>query len=436
MTDPGLVDAVTRAVKEGLADARSARDRDHRQRMSDADERAFARQLVARELDRLAHHRLAAGVDPLDHDAEEAIAELVMASTLGLARLQPYLDDPNVQDIHVRGCESTWLKRRDGARLAAPPVVDTDEELVELIRLVAARMGRTERRFDAAAPELNFQLADGSRLFAVMDVSTRPSLVIRKHLFSLASIDELRERGMIDHGLLGFLAAGVRARRNLIVTGGTGTGKTTLLRALLNEVPVLERIITIEDAYELGLDRFPELHPDHDALQARPANIEGHGAISMLDLARMALRMDPDRVVVGEVRGGEAFPMLMAMSQGNNGSMCTMHADSSKSVFPKLAAYVAMADTALPVDTVNLLIATALHFVVHIEMIDGVRRVASVREVVDADGARIVSNEVYAPALDGRAVPAYPMRATTLELLEAHGFDPGLLDKPDGWWDQ
>ena len=126
--------------------------------------------------------------------------------------------------------------------------------------------------------------------------------------------------------------------------------------------------------------------------------------------------------------------MLMAMSQGNNGSMCTMHADSTRTVFPKLAAYVSMAEMGLPVETVNLLLATALHFVVHIETIGGVRRIASVREVVDADGTRIVSNEVFRPGADGRAVPGYQLRDSTLALLEAHGFDAGYLDKPDGWW--
>jgi pilus assembly protein CpaF len=422
--DAALVAAVTRAVQEGLAEARTDRDRGRRHRLQDADERQFARQVIAGQLDRLARDRLAAGFDPMDLEAEHAVAEAVLANAMGLGRLQPYLDDPDVQDIHVRGAESTWLKRRDGHREPAEPVVDTDDELVDLIRLVAARMGRSERRFDAAAPELNFQLPDGSRLFAVMDVSTRPSLVIRKHLFSLSSLAELKERGMIDRGLRSFLAAAVRARRNIIVTGGTGTGKTTLLRALINEVPRLERLVTIEDAYELGVDRFAELHPDHDALQARPANTEGQGEVSMLDLARMALRMDPDRVIVGEVRGGEAFPMLLAMSQGNNGSMCTLHADSSKSVFPKLAAYVSMAGTAVPVETVNLLMATAVHFVVHIDMVDGVRQVVSVREVVDADGVHITSNEVFASTGDGAAAPAYPLRRATAELLEMHGFRP------------
>ena len=142
----------------------------------------------------------------------------------------------------------------------------------------------------------------------------------------------------------------------------------------------------------------------------------------MLDLAKMALRMDPDRVIVGEVRGGEALPMILAMSQGNNGSMGTMHADSSKSVFPKLAAYVSMADVALPVDTVNLLIATAVHFIVHIEVVEGVRRVTSVREVVDADGPRIVSNEVFASDGSAPATPAYAFRPATQQLLAVHGF--------------
>ncbi len=420
--DAHLVTAVTRAVQERLAEARTDRDRSRRHRLHSADERQFARQVIADELDRLARDRLAAGLDPMDLDAEHTLAEAVLANAMGLGRLQPYLDDPDVQDIHVRGAESTWLKHRDGSRHDAPPVVDTDDELIDLIRLVAARMGRSERRFDAAAPELNFQLPDGSRLFAVMDVSTRPSLVIRKHLFSLSSLAELQERGMVDRSLRSFLAAAVRARRNVIVTGGTGTGKTTLLRALINEVPRLERLVTIEDAYELGVDRFADLHPDHDALQARPANTEGQGEVSMLDLARMALRMDPDRVIIGEVRGGEAFPMLLAMSQGNNGSMCTLHADSSKSVFPKLAAYVSMAGAAVPVETVNLLIATAVHLVVHIDMVGGVRRVVSVREVVDADGLHIASNEVYAPDGEGGAAPAYPLRRATVELLEAHGY--------------
>jgi Flp pilus assembly CpaF family ATPase len=418
--DVHLVRDITGAVKRSLAEQWAERGR--RGQLATDDERQLARDLIARQLDEMAERRLAAGLDPLPAHAEQVLAEQVLANAVGLGRLQPLLDDPDIQDIHVRGCDSTWVKERDGTRRPGSSIADSDDELIELIRLIAARLGRSERRFDAAAPELNFQLPDGSRLFAVMDVSTRPSLIIRKHLFSLSSLTQLHGRGLLDDVLQSFLVAAVRARRNIIITGGTGTGKTTLLRALINEVPRQERIVTIEDAYELAIDRFGDLHPDHDALQARPPNIEGRGEITMLDLAKMALRMDPDRVIIGEVRGGEAFPMILAMSQGNNGSMGTMHADASKSVFPKLAAYVSMADVSLPVETVNLLIATAVHFIVHIELIGGVRRIASVREVVDADGTRIVSNEVFAAGGDGVAAPAYAFRPATQRLLDGHGY--------------
>ena len=432
--DQTLVVTISHAVSEALADQRIERSASVQPALDLTTEREFARRIVGNHLDSLAARHLAGGVETLSSEGEAQLADAVLARVLGLGRIQPLLDSPEINDIHIRGAASTWVKTVDGRRFASAPVVDSDEELIDLVRLVAARAGRSERRFDAANPELNIQLPDGSRLFATMEVSARPSVIIRKHRFELSSLRELEDNGLLDEGLTEFLAAAVRAKRNMVIAGGTGSGKTTLLRALLNEVPVDERIVTIEDAYELGLDRFEELHPDYDMLQSRPANIEGRGAITMVDLTRMALRMDPDRVVIGEVRGPEAFPMLMAMSQGNNGSMCTMHADSSRTVFPKLAAYVSMAELGLPVDTVNLLLATALHFVVHIETIGGVRRVTSIREVVDADGVRIVSNEVFKPGLDGRAVPGYPLRSTTLALLEAHGFDAAYLDKPEGWW--
>jgi Flp pilus assembly CpaF family ATPase len=137
----------------------------------------------------------------------------------------------------------------------------------------------------------------------------------------------------------------------------------------------------------------------------------------------MALRMDPDRVIVGEVRGAEAFPMLLAMSQGNNGSMCTMHADSTRSVFPKLAAYVSMASTGLPIETVNLLLASALHFVIYISNANNSRQVASVREVVDSDGSNIISNEIFTANSDGELVRAFPLRGATRELLAKFGYD-------------
>lgn len=403
-------------IAEAMADEHLRRRRDGREALSTEEEDRLARDIARFELLR---------DDAARVDSGERMDELISSSVahvLGLGRLQPLLDDHDVTDIHVRGNEHVWVKLRDGRREQRDPVVRTDDELVTLVRRAAARLGRLERRFDAGTPELNMQLPDGSRLFAVMDVSLRPSLVIRRHRFELASLRELRLRGMIDRRLEEFLAAAVRARRNVVIAGGTGSGKTTLLRALINEISPGERIVTIEDAYELGIDRFADRHPDHDALQSRPANVEGEGEITLADLTRMALRMDPDRVIVGEVRGAEAFPMLLAMSQGNDGSMCTMHADGSKSTFSKLAAYVSMASTGLPIETVNVLMAGAIHFVVHVEHRDGRRIVTSIREVVDSDGTSIVSNEIYRTEREGTSSWPVPLRSATRSLLADHGY--------------
>jgi len=423
VTDRLLVNALASRLGDLLADERLDRRARNLREPTNDEEREFARTAVHAELLRLAATRRAEGKSVLTIFDEAAISSAAIAQVLGLGRLQPLLEDDEISDIHVRGSCRVWVKLRNGQRETRDPIVDTDDELIELIRRAATRLSRQERRFDAGTPELNMQLPDGSRLFATMDVSLRPSLIIRRHRFEISSLDELRLRGLLTQELQNFLIAAVRARRNFVIAGGTGSGKTTLLRALINEVPPSERLVTIEDAYELGLDHFEHLHPDHDALQSRPANIEGQGEITLADLTRMALRMDPDRVIVGEVRGAEAFPMLLAMSQGNNGSMCTMHADSTRSVFPKLAAYVSMASTGLPIDTVNLLLASALHFVIYIDNSSDWRQVTSVREVVDSDGSNIISNEIFAVGNNSELVKAFPLREATRELLTKFGYE-------------
>jgi Flp pilus assembly CpaF family ATPase len=423
VTDRQLVNALASRLGDLLADERLDRRARNLREPTNDEEREFARMAVHAELLRLAATRRAEGKSVLTIFDEAAISSAAIAQVLGLGRLQPLLEDDEISDIHVRGSCRVWVKLRNGQRETRDPIVDTDEELVELVRRAATRLSRQERRFDAGTPELNMQLPDGSRLFATMDVSLRPSLIIRRHRFEISSLDELRLRGLLTQELQDFLTAAVHARRNFVIAGGTGSGKTTLLRALINEVPPSERLITIEDAYELGLDHFEHLHPDHDALQSRPANIEGQGEITLADLTRMALRMDPDRVIVGEVRGAEAFPMLLAMSQGNNGSMCTIHADSTRSVFPKLAAYVSMASTGLPIDTVNLLLASALHFVIYIDNSGDWRQVTSVREVVDSDGSSIISNEIFSIDNAGELIKAFPLREATRDLLSKFGYE-------------
>ena len=421
--DRQLVNALASRLGDVLADERLDRRARNMADPTNDEEHNFARTAVHAELLRLSAARRSEGRSVLSVFDEVEITSAAIAQVLGLGRLQPLLEDDEISDIHVRGNSVVWVKLRNGEREMREPIVETDDELIELVRRAATRLSRQERRFDAGTPELNMQLPDGSRLFATMDVSLRPSLVIRRHRFEISSLKELQLRGLLTLELQDFLAAAVRARRNIVIAGGTGSGKTTLLRALINEIPVFERLVTIEDAYELGLDHFEHLHPDHDSLQSRPANVEGQGEITLADLTRMALRMDPDRVIVGEVRGAEAFPMLMAMSQGNNGSMCTMHADSTRSVFPKLAAYVSMASTGLPIDTVNLLLSSALHFVIYISSTGSNRRVASVREVVDCDGANIISNEIFALNSQGELLRTFPLREATRELLSTFGYD-------------
>ena len=410
---------VARAIATALADDRVRRHNEDQLPPSVDEERHMARLTAAGVLAK-ARPLDAWGFDAIPNPDDRQIIDEAIAQVLGLGRLEPLLEDDEISDIHIRGNFPVWVKTRNGERREHPPIVQTDAELVDLIRRIASRMGHREQRFDPAHPELNLQLPDGSRLFAAMEISSHPTLVIRRHRFEFSAISQLVERQMMEPEVGSFLAAAVRSRKNIIVAGGTGSGKTTLLRALINEIGPLERIVTIEDAYELGIEHFQSAHPDHDALQARTANIEGQGEITMADLTRMALRMDPDRVIVGEVRGGEAFPMLLAMSQGNNGSMCTLHADSARSVFPKLLAYVSMASTGVPTETVNLLIASAIHFVVHIEVRDNVRRITSIHEVVDADGTAIVSNEVY--SVNSTTPQFVALRGATATQLEGHGF--------------
>ena len=416
---------LTAQITTALIDLRQQR-RSTGNDLTSEEELETARETARRFFDQRVTQSLLTGSDTPSFDDETSITKSAIDAVLGFGPLQRLLDDPAITDIHVRGTAPVWVKHTDGSRHEIDPIVSTDDELIRLVRNVASRSRNGERRFDAASAECNLCLDDGSRLFAVMDISQQPSLVIRKHQFHLSSLEELTRGGLMTSNVRNFLRAAVLAKRNIIVAGGTGSGKTTLLRALMNEIPFHERIITIEDAFELGLARFSQLHPDHDALQSRTANIEGHGAIPLADLNRMALRMDPDRVVVGEVRGAEAFPMLMAMSQGNNGSMCTLHADSTRSAFSKLAAYVSMANTGLPIDVVNLLLANALHLVVHIELVNGQRRISSIREVVDSDGSRIVSNELFVANGPSLAEAAYPMTSDLRDLLATHGYDDAV----------
>ncbi|MFZ0170669.1 MAG: ATPase, T2SS/T4P/T4SS family [Acidimicrobiales bacterium] len=404
------------------------------------------RRLAARALDQRVADILASGGNMPAPGQERAVTDLVIAMLFGLGLLQLFVDDPLVENIDVNGAERAYVTYADGRKELVGPVAESDDELIATIRAAGARFGLAERRFDNAEPELDLRLPDGSRLSAVMGVTEHPVIDIRRHRLQDHGLEDLMALGMLDQELATFLRAAVRAKRNLLVSGAMNAGKTTLLRALAAEIPPNERIVTIEQALELGLDRQSERHPDCVAMEARLPNIEGVGAIPMAQLVRRSLRMNATRVIVGEVLGDEVIPMLNAMSQGRSGSMATIHADSSAGVFRRIAAYAVQAPERLPLEATNLLVAGAIHFVVHVEVGDApmaeqqgigsmprLRQVASVREVIDAEGAMIISNEVWRPGPDGRARPAAPLRDVTAAALAAAGYDSRRFARGRSW---
>jgi pilus assembly protein CpaF len=433
VVDEALVRTMRAAVASDLTSRAEAAQFSGRRYDRD-DEAMLARRLINEQLERLAAESLANN-EPVLREAEEAaVARAVFDRIFQLGRLQPLIDDEQIVNIVANGHDQVFAEYADGSKVECGAIASSDSEMVEMLREIGRRYGLSEREFNPTRPQLNLQLPDGSRLFAVAWVCDRPCLAIRRHRFLKLSLNDLVDLGAIDRGLSAFLAASVRARLQLMVAGATGAGKTTMLRALAAEIPPEERIVTIETELELGLDRFPDLHPDCVALEAREANVEGVGVVDAADLVRMSLRMNPDRVIVGEVRGDEVVPMLNAMSQGNDGSMCTIHADSSAGVFRKLALYAMQAPERLPLEATNLLASAAIDLLVFIAKTRQGRYVASVRQVVGSEGSQVITNELFRPGPDGRAAPSAPIPGDLLDELVAEGYDPTLHDRPEGWW--
>ncbi|WP_326550108.1 CpaF family protein [Micromonospora sp. NBC_01813] len=398
--------------------------------MSAAERDTMVGALVTEVLDRHARDSLAGGRMPLDPPAERYVAAELRESFSALGPFESLLRDPRVTNVFVNG-PVVWVVHSDGSKHQVPPLFASRQEMIERVRDIAARSGVDERRFDRGMPRVSVRLPDGSRLFATL-LAREPSVSIRRYALLNASLDELAARHqLMDPVVRDLLMAMVRARKNMIICGGPYTGKTTFLRAAAKAIGPGERIITIEDTDELALDQDPD-HPDCVALQAREPNMEGEGGVDLAELVRYALRMSPDRVFLGEARGGEVVPLLNCMSQGTDGSMATIHTSSSKQAFTKLMVYAAQSEERLPFEATAPLVGVAVNFVVHLAWsANGHRRVvSSIREVVHAEGAEVISNEIWRPGPDGAAVPGAPIRAETIDELAAAGFNPDLLR---GW---
>ncbi|ENO83301.1 CpaF family protein, partial [Thauera linaloolentis] len=326
----------------------------------------------------------------LSSHEEESIARQMLDEMVGVGPIEPLLADDTVNDILVNGARQVFVERF--GRLELTPITFIDEEHVfNTAQRIAARVGR---RIDEANPMVDARLPDGSRV----NVITHPlaldgtTISIRKFMRRDLSLESLAERGAMSMDMAVLLRRAMEARLNVIVSGGTGAGKTTLLNALSQKISPRERIITIEDAAELQLQQEHVIR-----LETRPESAEGTGRVDQRELMRNTLRMRPDRIILGEVRGGECFDMLQAMNTGHDGSLCTVHANTPRDALLRLENMVLMANMQLPLAAIRRQIASAVDLVVQIErMRDGARRLVSIVEICGMEEEVIQTQELFA----------------------------------------
>ncbi len=434
--DHRLVQQLQARVAQELNREAQRREAHQEPELSRADEQQLAVSLIDQAVSDHLQRELQAGGDvPVDRTLDERLAGAVYAAMFGAGELQDLLDDPDVENIDINGCDEMWVTyARDtprGREAAGQPVgpftiAATDDDLVAIIQSQAAHAGINARPWTPATPQLDLRLSDGSRLSAVMTAGERPSVSIRRNRYPQMFLPTLVELGTVDERLATFLQAAVQARMNIMVAGATNAGKTTLLRALINVIEPEERLITVEKALELGLRRHPELHPNVAEWEMVLPDSEGRGGISMAALVQRSLRQNPSRVIVGEVLGEEIVVMLNAMSQGNDGSLSTIHARNGVAVLDRIASYAAQAEN-LSFEVTHSLIAGAIDFIVFIRQnpfMSGLRTVAEVLEVSGFDGERVTHSDVFVPNdVDGRAIRSeYSISDSRLKRLEAEGY--------------
>jgi pilus assembly protein CpaF len=326
---------------------------------------------------------------PLSAEQRQRLIHNVEDDVLGHGPLQRLLDDPSVTEIMVNGPEMVYLEQK-GKLTRAPVRFTSEEHLRRVIERIVSRVGR---RIDESSPLVDARLSDGSRVNAVIAplAFNGSSLTIRKFSKDPFKVNDLIGFGTMSPEMADLLRACVEARLNVIVSGGTGTGKTTLLNVLSSFIPEGERIVTIEDAVELQLQQEHVVR-----LESRPPNIEGKGEISIRELVRNSLRMRPDRIVVGEVRGGESLDMLQAMNTGHDGSLSTVHANSPRDAIARLETLVLMAGMDLPLRAIREQIASAVDVIVQLSRLrDGTRRVTFVTEVQGMEGQTVTLQDAF-----------------------------------------
>jgi pilus assembly protein CpaF len=423
-----------------------------------ADEQQQAQSIIRQVVSQHMHDMLVRREElPADPAFETRLRSAIFSAIYGAGELQELLDNELVENIDINGCEQTWVTYAGGIKELWRPVAATNEDLISIVQNLGSYAGMNARPFSPFTPELDVRLQDGSRLSAVMSATETPSVSIRRNrypqmflrpdLAEAASkaggerLPDLVSLGTLDQQVADFLYAAVRARCNIVVGGATDAGKTTLLRSLINCIDPLERLITIEKALELGLGRHPELHADIREMEEVLSDAEGRGGLDIATLVRRSRRMNPSRVIVGEVLGPEVVEMLSAMAQGNDGSLSTIHARDAAEVFNRIATYAVQ--NAMPsFEVAHSLMAGAIDFVVFVEKNTklGLRR--TVTEIVEVSGlmnGRVGRSDIFTPSPeDGRAVRNVEVGIARMPKLSRAGYTDGLpswgaTNQPSGW---
>ncbi len=439
---PGLPPTTAEPVRETMASlGRDVRNQIHRELVQRLDiKRLTAERVSSDELQRRAREtiesivrdvrrKLPPGIDPV------RLGQEIFNEALRLGPLEEFLADDSITEIMVNGPHQVYIERQGRLERTNQDFMD-DASVLAIIERIVAPLGR---RIDESQPYVDARLPDGSRVNAVIPPLslTGPCITIRKFSRKPFVDQDLVRMGTFTPAIAELLRVCVQIRRNIVVSGGTGSGKTTLLNVLSGYIPSNERIVTIEDAAELRLAQ-----PHLVRLEARPPNIEGRGAISIRDLVRNALRMRPDRIIVGECRGGEALDMLQAMNTGHDGSLTTVHANAPRDVIARIETMVLMSGMDLPSRAIREQIASAIDVIVHeARYSDGSRRIANISEVVGLEGNQIVMQDLFEFRQTGigengkvighfRATGAVP---TFFEELKPRGviLDPAIFQPPD-----
>lgn len=366
----------------------------------------------------------------LNRREQFALEKVLVDELLGLGPLEELLADPAITDIMVNGPDQTYIEKK--GKLTIAPIQFRDEE--HLFQIAQRIVNQVGRRVDQTTPLADARLKDGSRVNVIVPpLSLRGTAIsIRKFSAKPITLDMMAKGGSMSEKMATALKIAGACRFNVVISGGTGSGKTTMLNALSKLIDPGERVITIEDAAELRLQQ-----PHWLPLETRPANLEGQGAITIRDLVINALRMRPDRIILGEIRGSECFDMLAAMNTGHDGSMCTLHSNSPREALARMENMVMMSDIKVPKEAISRQIADSVDLIIQVKRLrDGSRRVTNVTEVIGMEGPVIVTQELFKfeyldETADGKIIGEYRsmgLRPYTVDKAKQYGFDLPFLE--------